>query len=345
MLLKIKFYLTINTLLKQHLQMSRKYIEFIVFLLVILSKFFFAMYNYQIESQETTRKSIRKFAVNQFLAQFDTFRFNNKNETKNSPLASRLFSLSYVKTVIIAQNFVAIEIFKETDWNEKEEEVRLLIQNHLNSNKIVIEEAAKSKKVPVTVYAETTNNPMAVRFVCDKKLVIQSVQFNRVEETTNAPLAQELFKFPFVRHVFINHNYVTITRTQEADWNEIIMELREFIRRYLMLKKTILNRESPLIKNTVIAQENYKALPVTAHKIIEFLEEHIQKEAASKGGAIKFRSYDPETGKVELVFQGSMKYAPSTKQTLKNGIEPQLKELLGNKISSVTPFHEQMIRK
>ena len=42
-----------------------------------------------------------------------------------------------------------------------------------------------------------------------------------------------MFKFPFVKEVFIDENYVSITKYDISDWSEITIELRTFIKEFI----------------------------------------------------------------------------------------------------------------
>ena len=46
-------------------------------------------------------------------------------------------------------------------------------------------------------------------------------------------LAKKLFHFPFVKEIFISSNYVSISKYDISIWEEIVMELREFIRSFI----------------------------------------------------------------------------------------------------------------
>src|SRR5690606_40346389 len=110
-------------------------------------------------------------------------------------------------------------------------EVAEQIKTYLNNGGIVIEETVARKKVPVTVYAESTPNPSAMKFIANKILVTTSYEFTSIDEAKMSPLASELFHFPFVKNIYFDENFVSITKYEVADWNDITMELREFIRR------------------------------------------------------------------------------------------------------------------
>src|SRR5690606_1984673 len=124
-----------------------------------------------VKTEPTTNANIVKFITSKFLVTYQGYEFKNIDEAQSSPLAQQLFYLPFVKTVYIAQNFIAIEKYNIVTWDEIQEAVAEQIQEYLNSGKPVVIEESTSKKVPVTVYAESTPNPAVLKFVSNKALV------------------------------------------------------------------------------------------------------------------------------------------------------------------------------
>ena len=298
------------------------------------------MKNYHIEVKSTTNKSIVKFEADQFLVNHESYEFKNIDEASKSPLAQKLFHLPFVKTVYLAQNFVAIEKYDIVAWEDVQEELKNQLEDLLNNGTVIItEDSQQTKKIPVTVYAESTPNPKVMKFVANKKLVLQSIEFKNIDDASHSPLAKALFHFPFVKEVFLDENYVSVSKYDVADWNDITLELREFIRSYIEDGKQILeegatqkssgedivNSSSPSIEN----------LDDTSKEIVAILDEYIKPAVASDGGNIMFDSYDEETKTVKVILQGACSGCPSSTFTLKNGIENMLKEMLHNKVNTV----------
>lgn len=282
--------------------------------------------------KNTNRDTIIKFETEQFLVNAGSFQFNNIDEAKSSPLAQQLFYLPFVKKVYISSNFIAIERYEIVEWKDVQEEVANQIDTYLKSGQPVINEQSATKKTAVTVYAESTPNPSVLKFVANKKLVPSAMEFNNIDETKYAPLALDLFKFPFVKSLFFEDNFIAITKFDIADWNDITLELREFIRSYIESGKKILEDQALLQieekeQNITTVNEN---LDVTSQEIIKILEEYVKPAVASDGGNIEFKSYNAENHKVSVLLQGACSGCPSSTFTLKNGIENMLKEMLNN---------------
>lgn len=295
------------------------------------------MRNISVNSKETTNPAILKFETSEFLTNYESFEFNNIDEATDSPLAQQLFFLPFVKKIYISGNFIAIERFNIVEWKDVQDEVSNQIQEYLNNGGIVINKTSATKKIPVTIYAESTPNPDVLKFVSNKKLVDSTYEFTSIAEANPSPLASELFNFPFVKSVFIDENYVSITKNKIAEWDDITMELREFIKNHIETGKAIISEnELKGVKQTEkTLDQEFESLDDTSKEIVNILEEYVKPAVASDGGNIEFRSYDTNTKVVSVVLQGACSGCPSSTYTLKNGIENMLKEMLGDRISSV----------
>ena len=296
------------------------------------------MNTFKVSVQETTNNTILKFELNQFITKHQSFEFNNIDEAKASPLAQQLFYLPFVKKIYISGNFIALERYNIVEWSDVQDEVATQIEAYLNDGGIVIEESATAnKKVPVTIYAESTPNPSAMKFVANKKIVTNLFEFTSIDEAKLSPLATELFHFPFVKSVFIDENYVSITKYDRAEWEDITVELREFIRSYIENGKDIVLAEAAetLKKSTTQLDNHFENLDDVSKEIVNILEEYVKPAVASDGGNIQFISYDAESKSVSVLLQGACSGCPSSTYTLKSGIENMLKEMLPGKVEMV----------
>ncbi len=291
---------------------------------------------FKITPQETSNPKILKFEANQFLVQYDSYEYSNIDDTKHAPLAQQLFYLPFVKKVYISGNFVAIERYDIVQWADVQDEVAGQIQDYLNDNGVIINDKTP-KKEAVTVYAESTPNPNVLKFVANKKLVSSVFEFNSIEEAKPSPFATALFQFPFVKSVFLDKNYLSITKYDVVEWEDVTLEIRTFIKNYIEQKKEMVNSNAAelLVKTTEQLDRQYEQLDDTSKEIINLLEQHIKPAVASDGGNIAFESYDPESKRVRVILQGACSGCPSSTFTLKNGIEAMLKEMMGPKIGSV----------
>jgi Fe-S cluster biogenesis protein NfuA len=289
----------------------------------------------------TSNETILKFEADRFLTNHNSFEFNNVDEAKHSPLAQQLFYLPFVKKVYIASNFIAIERYDIVEWIDVQDEVASQIEDYLSKDGIVITEEAIKPKAAVTVYAESTPNPGVLKFVCNKVLVPSIYEFTSIEEAKPSPLATALFQFPFVKNIFMEKNFISITKFDIIEWEEITLQLREFLKSYVEEGKTILNDDAPkkLNKTEEAIEQKFETLDDTSKNIINILEEYIKPAVESDGGNIEFISYDDQTKKVEVLLQGACSGCPSSTFTLKNGIENTLKEMLNDNSITVNAIN------
>ena len=287
----------------------------------------------KITIKETQNPTILKFEFPDFITQNESFEFKNIDEANNSPLAQQLFYLPFVKTVYISGNFIAIERFSIVDWNDVKEAVAEQIEEYVKSGgKILIEDAAKPTKTALTVYGETTPNPATLKFVVSRRLTKTAVEFKNIDETAPSPLAKELFQFPFVKEVFIDENYISVTKYEVATWEEITIEIRTFIKEYIENGGTVID-ETLVVADTKQEKQQIKdfdTLDTTSQQIINILEEYVKPAVAADGGNILFDSYDENKKRVKVILQGSCNGCPSSTFTLKNGIENMLKDMLND---------------
>jgi Fe-S cluster biogenesis protein NfuA len=224
------------------------------------------------------------------------------------------------------------------EWDDVKDEVAEQIENFINNNGVVIIANDNTpKKAPITVYGETTPNPSSLKFVVNKALTKSTVEFKNLDEAKPSPLAQELFKFHYVKEIFISENYISVTKYDSISWDEITLEIRTFIKQYLENGGTVIDES---LINQDIKQEkqqiaNFDNLDVTSQQIINILEEYVKPAVAADGGNILFDSYDDNSKVVKVILQGSCNGCPSSTFTLKNGIENMLKSMLNNNELSV----------
>ncbi|MBS1919864.1 MAG: NifU family protein [Bacteroidetes bacterium] len=179
----------------------------------------------------------------------------------------------------------------------------------------------------ISIYTEMTPNPETMKFVANKLIYPgKSADFPDAETAKPSPLATELFGFPFIKAVFIASNFVTLTRTGETDWEDVIPSIRQFLKEYLEEGKAIINEEEmATVKqdagNTVSADDTD-----VVKRIKELLDNYVRPAVEMDGGAIQFRSYSD--GIVNLMMQGSCSGCPSSMITLKAGIEGMMKRMI-----------------
>jgi len=179
----------------------------------------------------------------------------------------------------------------------------------------------------ISIYTEMTPNPETMKFVANKLLYpAKSIDFPDVETAKPSPLASELFGFPFIKSVFIASNFVTLTKTPETDWNDVIPTIRQFLKEYMEEGKVVINEEELAAVKQESSNEAHADDSDVVKRIKELLDNYVRPAVEMDGGAIQFRSY--EDGIVNLMLQGSCSGCPSSMITLKAGIEGMMKRMI-----------------
>ncbi len=300
------------------------------------------MKEYSITVVETNNPTILKFETNHFITTGTNYEFKNIDDAKNSPLAQQLFYLPFIKTVYISGNFIGLERFDIVEWNDVKDEVAQQLVEYLNAGEPIILETEKTEKVAVTVYAEVTPNPSTMKFVASRKIVPATFEFKNIDEAKDSELAKALFQLPFVKQVFFDQNYVSITKFDVAEWDDITMELRELVRDFIADGKDVVSLDIKPQEQADTPQKTEEpkvVLDDTSLEIIDILEEYVKPAVASDGGNILFKSYEKETKTVNVILQGACSGCPSSTFTLKNGIETMLKNMMGDRINEVVALN------
>jgi len=256
-----------------------------------------------------------------------------------------LFQLPFVKTVYIASNFVAIQRYDIVEWDDVKDAVAQRLVDYFNEGEPIVHEATTGGPQAITVYAEATPNPGVMKFVANKPIVPALYEFKNIDEAKDAPLATALFQKPYVKQVFMDENYISITKYDIGNWDEITIELRELIRDFMASdKEAVITQKvaSTKANKDSSAQEAPTTVPSVSFeegsieaKIISILEEYVKPAVAADGGNIAFEKFDTETKAVHVVLQGACSGCPSSTFTLKNGIETMLQNMLGDQVGQV----------
>ena len=192
-------------------------------------------------------------------------------------------------------------------------------------------------KIPTSLYSEATPNPRVMKFTANRMLVDQNIyEFNNRAEAAASPLALELFGFSFVESVFISNNFISITKKDNGiEWSDIVLEMREFIRDYLVDGGDVINEDASPKKNKTIThkEELKREFSDIEKKIADLLDEYVRPAVEQDGGFISLKKF--EKGIVTVSLQGACSGCPSSSMTLKSGIEGLLKREMPEEIMEV----------
>lgn len=179
-------------------------------------------------------------------------------------------------------------------------------------------------KQNITIYTEANPNPNSMKFMLSFMLLKggESYDFPSIKEAAVSPLAKELFEeFEIIDRIFYMSNFITVTKKEgSTDWIEVIPKFKEFLLNYFEAEKPIFED----VDETIVEGADSEAIK----KIKGVLDEYIKPAVEMDGGAIKFHSFDEETGIVKVLLQGACSGCPSSTFTLKMSIENLLKRMV-----------------
>lgn len=277
-----------------------------------------------ITTQNTENPKVMKFVANRPLIE-GSLELDQNSDISHIPVAKELFNFPFITRLFITANFIAVAKEDVVEWELIAPNLCNIISENLEKYPDII----LPKKEQTLFYTERTPNPAVVKFVSEKSLINGSIELKSKEEAQDTPLAKMLFdKFDFVKEIFINDNYIAITKTENANWdkimNDILSEIEDFVKRG---EKISNNSES---ENLV-----QKEFTETEQKINAILAEYVAPAVENDGGKISLIEFDENTKTAKMLLQGACSGCPSSTITLKMGIENLLKNLLPNVVENV----------
>ncbi|MEO6037263.1 MAG: NifU family protein [Saprospiraceae bacterium] len=186
-------------------------------------------------------------------------------------------------------------------------------------------------KSPVMLYTEETPNPESLKYVTNRMLYRGIAEFKENDIAAEwSPMANTLMELPYVRSVYFNNNYVTITKEFNYEWTDVMLKLKEFIKNYLENGGEVVKEGFAEHAEQIAAASN--AVQFTgeggeiAKKVKDLIDMYVKPAVEGDGGNIEFKAF--ENGKVYVTMQGSCSGCPSSSVTLKAGIEGMLKRMV-----------------
>lgn len=184
------------------------------------------------------------------------------------------------------------------------------------------------------IQTQDTPNPNALKFFPGCEIAPQKpMHFSKKTEATGVSvLVTSLFAVQDVSAVFLGNNFITITKSDQSDWNIIKPEL-------LMIMMDHFSSNLPVFDNSGFAKNS---LDIDTHEnintitnlseiekqIIEIIDTRVRPSVAMDGGDIIYKSFDEKNGVVKLQLRGACSGCPSSTITLKQGIESMLQHFI-----------------
>ena len=263
-------------------------------------------------------------------------KFNTVEEANDLPLAKEMFYLPFIKSVSISKNEMLLERFDIVSWEDVLDEVEKIIEKKLQSifsDKFQMDE---KKQNIITLYAESTPNPKVMKFVSNKLLTKKIYEFKRDNSNIKSKFVNSIFSFDFVEQIFFNNNYISITLSDNLNWDSHVSDFRDFLKEKLEKEFDFNIIDKNEVDNN---NSSIQSLDKVSKQIIKIINEYIKPSVAMDGGNILFKKYHPKEKLVEVVLQGACSGCPSSTITLKNGIENMLKEMIPGKVETVSAIN------
>ena len=161
------------------------------------------------------------------------------------------------------------------------------------------------------VQTEITPNPNSLKFIPGKN-VSNSGSFEVTKkDKVNNDLIRNILSINGVVGIFLSKDFISVNKNNENSWDDIkhivISHINEF---YASGKEFVINKD---------LNEQNESLDEIEKRIIQLLEDKIRPAIARDGGDIKFKEF--KNGVVKVQLQGSCSGCPSSKMTLKQGVQ------------------------
>tara|TARA_B100000131_G_scaffold81933_1_gene78964 strand:+ start:519 stop:1061 length:543 start_codon:yes stop_codon:yes gene_type:complete len=178
------------------------------------------------------------------------------------------------------------------------------------------------------VQTQNTPNPNSLKFLPGKK-VCNTEPFEIIDKNyTDNELVRNILSINGVEGIFLAEEFLSVNKQENINWEDIKHIIISFINDYYSSGKEIVIDKNKKTSET-------KELLDIEKKIINLLETKVRPAVARDGGDIKFENY--KDGVVQVKLQGSCSGCPSSKMTLKQGVQnilchyiPEIKEVVAN---------------
>ena len=170
------------------------------------------------------------------------------------------------------------------------------------------------------IETEATPNPATLKFLPGRDVAgpALTADFANAGAAERSPLASSLFGLPGVSRVFLGGDFVTVTKSDLADWQSLKPQVLGLVMEHFVAGRPVLLGEEAEAAEDVASED----AEIVA-QIKELLDTRVRPAVAGDGGDIVFRGY--RDGVVRLHMQGACSGCPSSSATLKHGIENMLR--------------------
>jgi NFU1 iron-sulfur cluster scaffold homolog, mitochondrial len=170
------------------------------------------------------------------------------------------------------------------------------------------------------IETEGTPNPATLKFLPGRYVMeAGTADFATLASAERSPLATALFDLEGVARVFLGNDFITVTKTDEIDWPVLKPQILATIMEHFVSGRPTIEGDAAGLDEEDIDPADQEIVD----QIKELLDTRVRPAVAGDGGDIVFRGY--RDGVVRLHMQGSCSGCPSSRATLKHGIENMLR--------------------
>lgn len=177
------------------------------------------------------------------------------------------------------------------------------------------------------IQTQSTPNPATLKFLPGRDVSPETpYEFISENEAAASPLAAALFGINGVRNVFLGADFVSITKSDEADWAVLKPQTLAAIMDHFVSGAPVIadGGAAPAADHEEDVVYEGETAEIVA-EIKELIATRVRPAVANDGGDIVFRRFDVATGIVHLSMRGACSGCPSSTATLKNGVENLLR--------------------
>ncbi len=182
-----------------------------------------------------------------------------------------------------------------------------------------------------SIYAESTPNPEVMKFVANRPLTANSIEVTSEDEVKDHLIIIELFKFTYIKKIYINNNFISITKNSEEKWENIVMHIRNYITDILNNNKNFISKNNDTVQHKNLKNNN--SFSNSEKEIEKILNDYIRPAVEGDGGEIALKSVEGNI--VTVIMKGACSGCPSASITLKNGVEHLLQTKINKDIKVV----------
>jgi Fe-S cluster biogenesis protein NfuA len=177
------------------------------------------------------------------------------------------------------------------------------------------------------IQTQPTPNPATLKFLPGRDVSPTTpYEFISIDEASASPLASALFGINGVTGVFLGSDFVSITKSDEADWSHVKPQALAAIMDHFVSGAPVIadvaKAEAPAVEDDVVYDGETAEIVA---EIKELIATRVRPAVANDGGDIIFKRFDVDTGIVHLTMRGACSGCPSSTLTLKQGVENLLR--------------------